>query len=154
MSYNEIYMHAQNDPAWSKEPLGHSGLTIGSHGCFASCITYLWSRKTRIDHDIPDFVAAVNRINGFNAEGLLSWDAAKKVSGLTIQLQRPWIAPYFTMRNVTVQSKTGNFSHWVVELSGGQMYCPLKCGGHFVHDINFHPPVFNSNRQINRRFVR
>jgi len=152
--YDEVFMHAQNQPEWQSKTLGKTSLTIGDYGCFASCVTYCWSRKENKNHEIPDFVDEAGKRDGFNSEGLLSWQTVKEITGLTVTKDRPWFGRVFTMRNVLVAGKDRVFSHWVVELSGGLMYDPLRKGGSFVHAIDFYPPVRDSKNQIIRRYLR
>lgn len=153
-NYPELYMHSQLQPEWADVELGHSGKTIGSDGCFISCITYLWSRKENRNHEIPDAVRWMDNVNGFTEDGLLLWDRIYWITGLVISSKKSLFTKY-TMRQVLVPDKNRRlFTHWVVELRGGLMYDPLRTGGNFVHDINFFQPVRDSKNNIVKRYLK
>lgn len=151
--YPEQWMFAQNDERWQNIQLGISGLTVGSDGCFATCITYLWSRKDKKEHTPTEFVGKANEIKGFTSIGLLNHSAVNNVTGLQVLTTRPLIGR-FTMRNVLVQGKHGAFGHWVVELKGGLMYDPLRIGGQLVKKIDAFPPLRDSRNNIIRRYIK
>lgn len=155
-------MHQQNDPKWADDKMLPSQCTIGAKGCFISCLTYLRSRKENFNHEIPEQVRIMSGYMGFTLSGDCIWSVVEKYMNLRIANSRSLVdilknrLPY-VMRNVWVRGSNNQmFSHWVVELKIGSvqlMYDPLRTGGNFVHSIDFFQPVFNANKQINRRFV-
>lgn len=149
MAYDQKWMHAQTHPLWRNNPMRPSRQTIGAKGCFISCLTYIRSRKENKDYGIPEQVKEMSAHRGFDHNGVTQWDVVRKVMHLTISRIKPRSGRIYIMRNVLVHGANNQlFTHWVVELSGGQMYDPLFAGGQFVRPINFYPPVGNNKRYV------
>lgn len=117
----EIY--SQKDPRWSSKKMGASGYTMGEKGCLVTAVA---QALTHAGHNVTPGVLAdhLNNIpldprgnGGFTKDGLLIWS------------QVQWLYPVFTYgqpgyKFVRGSLKGSNFSHWVLETPGGEVFEP------------------------------
>lgn len=73
-----VPIYAQGDPRWGNKPLGTSGLTMASHGCYVTSTAMALNNYgyTLTPGQLCD---ALNANGGFDAEGQLKWDVLEKV---------------------------------------------------------------------------
>lgn len=153
-NYDEKYMQEQNHPAWKNDRMRPSTATLGLKGCFIDCARYGASRLYNKFIPIAETNRAMGAINGYTKDGDAYWSAIKKVLKIVVSSTKPSGRPVVTMRNVWVRGRNNAmFSHWIVELSGGLMFDPLRAGGNFVHKLDFYPPVLSRPGVINRRYL-
>lgn len=72
--YSEKWMDSQRDPRWKDFPLGHSNVTLGTHGCLVSCLAYIMSRWAGHDITPKDACAWFNEVGAFDKYGNFKWD--------------------------------------------------------------------------------
>lgn len=151
-NYNEQYMECQLD--YPNLHLGTSPYTVADSGCFSAVIVYAGHKLKKFGGTLGQFVEAANQIDGYTIDGLLKWDAIKKLTGLKVSKDKPLWGNYCTMRMVWYPGVKTSYQHWVMELHGGLMFDPMKKGGNLVHEINFFAPVLNTKKQIERRYIK
>lgn len=71
-------LYNQGDPRWSSRPLGTSGHTLGSHGCYVTSIAMIASNYG-FTVNPGQLCDALNAINGFDATGDVKWESVEQV---------------------------------------------------------------------------
>lgn len=80
----------QWDERWRNVPLGKSGVTLGSHGCYTTamaCGLKNWMVK---DTDPKKLAEWLNRNDGYTPDGQLEWNAIPKLFPGTMLYGRAW----------------------------------------------------------------
>lgn len=63
----------QGDLPWGPYPLGNSGLTVSSHGCYSTVVSCGLASHFYKDVDPGDFVEYMNEIGGYDKWGQIIW---------------------------------------------------------------------------------
>lgn len=73
-----IPLYSQYDARWASKPLGTSGNTMRSHGCYVTSITMIVNNYG-YKADPGQTCDALNAINGFTPDGDVKWEAVMRV---------------------------------------------------------------------------
>jgi hypothetical protein len=110
--------YSQRDPRWSRNRLGNSSVTIGSHGCLLTCVSMITSTQ-------PDEANRQITTRGFNSRGELLWYPAGEILGfeyLGWSSGRPMRYP--VIAEVPAPAGSSYPTHFIVLIDGNTMIDP------------------------------